>query len=50
YSMLGIRPGDSKQDLKRAYRRLALQYHPDVCKGDHCAPKFQEINAAYELL
>ncbi|KAJ7296649.1 hypothetical protein O6H91_07G106100 [Diphasiastrum complanatum] len=48
FATLGVHPGTSKQDIKRAYRRLALQYHPDVCKGDYCAPKFKQIQMAYE--
>ncbi|KAJ7296648.1 hypothetical protein O6H91_07G106200 [Diphasiastrum complanatum] len=48
FATLGVNPGTSKQDIKSAYRRLALRYHPDVCKGDHCAPKFKQIQMAYE--
>ncbi|KAJ7527210.1 hypothetical protein O6H91_16G042700 [Diphasiastrum complanatum] len=45
---LGISPGTSKQEIKSAYRRLARQYHPDVCKDDCCANKFKQIKTAYE--
>ncbi|KAJ7527207.1 hypothetical protein O6H91_16G042400 [Diphasiastrum complanatum] len=48
FATLGISPGTSKQEIKSAYRRLALQYHPDVCKDDHCTGKFKQIKSAYE--
>jgi len=50
YETLRLSPGASEKDVKRAYRRLALQYHPDVCKGDNCGVQFQKINQAYETL
>jgi hypothetical protein len=78
---LGLSAAASKQEIKQAYRRLALevgyiillpnpsldiinfwlssalvvkidhsvQYHPDVCKGDHCALMFKQVNSAYEV-
>ncbi|KAJ7566307.1 hypothetical protein O6H91_02G096400 [Diphasiastrum complanatum] len=48
FATLGVSPGTSRQEIKTAYRRLALQYHPDVCKGDYCATKFKQIKTAYE--
>ncbi|KAJ7527208.1 hypothetical protein O6H91_16G042600 [Diphasiastrum complanatum] len=48
FATLGISPGTSKQEIKSAYRRLALQYHPDVCKDDGCGSKFKQIKTAYE--
>lgn len=47
YKILGLSPGASKDDLKRAYRRLANEHHPD--KGGN-AETFKEINKAYGLL
>lgn len=44
-TVLGLEAGTSKEDIKRAYRRLAKQHHPD-CGGD--AEKFKEIQAAFE--
>jgi hypothetical protein len=46
----GVAPGTGKHELKKAYRRLALQYHPDMCKGNKCTIKFQKINFAYTTL
>ncbi|KAG0622061.1 hypothetical protein M758_3G068800 [Ceratodon purpureus] len=50
HSVLGVAPGASKSDIKKAYKRLALEYHPDVCKGSNCATDFREINLAYNML
>jgi len=50
YETLRLSPGASEKDVKRAYRRLALQYHPDVCKGDERGVQFHKINQAYETL
>jgi hypothetical protein len=48
FATLGVSRGASKREIKSAYRRLALQYHPDVCKGDSCTRSFMHITAAYE--
>ncbi len=51
YETLGCKRGASAQDLKGAYRKLAMQYHPDRNPGDAAAEqKFKEINEAYEVL
>ncbi|CAK9237798.1 unnamed protein product [Sphagnum troendelagicum] len=50
YATLGVSPGASMHEIKNAYRRLALQHHPDVCDGDNCTLNFQQINKAYESL
>eukprot|EP01018_Ginkgo_biloba_P013432 Gb_03325 [translate_table: standard] len=50
YETLRLSPGATEKDVKRAFRRLALQYHPDVCKGDNCGVKFHKINEAYETV
>ena len=47
YNVLGISKDSSKEDIKKAYRKLAMKYHPD--KGGD-PKKFQEINNAYEEL
>jgi len=50
YAILGVRRDASQDEIKRAYRRLAREYHPDV-NGDPVAQeRFKEINAAYEVL
>ena len=48
YKILGISKNASKDEIKRAYRRLAHQYHPDKNGGDDT--KFKEINEAYQIL
>jgi molecular chaperone DnaJ len=51
YETLGVPRDASQEDIKKAYRRLAKQYHPDVNKDDPQAnEKFKEINEAYEVL
>ncbi len=50
YETLRLNPGATKKDVKRAFRRLALQHHPDVCRGDNCGVQFQKINQAYETV
>src|SRR5690348_11278438 len=51
YKILGVEKRASADDIKKAYRRLARKYHPDVNPGDKAAEaKFKEINGAYEVL
>ena len=51
YSVLGVNRGASDDDIKRAFRRKAKQYHPDANPGDPGAEaRFKEINEAYEVL
>lgn len=50
YDILGVSRSADKDELKRAYRRLARKYHPDVNKEDGAEEKFKEINRAYEVL
>ena len=51
YEVLGVRPGGSPEEIKRAYRRLVMEYHPDR-RGDdqEAAGRLQEINQAYDVL
>ncbi|XP_059642387.1 chaperone protein dnaJ 8, chloroplastic [Cornus florida] len=49
YSTLRIQPGASESEIKKAFRQLALQYHPDVCRGSNCGVHFQSINEAYDI-
>lgn len=51
YEQLGVSKTASKDELKKAYRKLAMQYHPDKNQGDDKAEaKFKEINEAYDVL
>ncbi|CAN0862172.1 Chaperone protein dnaJ 8, chloroplastic [Linum grandiflorum] len=47
YKTLRIQPGASESEVRKAFRKLALQYHPDVCKGKNCGVQFSQINEAY---
>lgn len=54
YTLLGIPVGSSKEEIKRAYRQLAMEYHPDLPKNatrhTECVRKMAEINLAYDRL
>ncbi|GCL55146.1 heat shock protein 40 [Microcystis aeruginosa NIES-3806] len=50
YEILGVSRDAGKEDIKRAYRRLARKYHPDVNKELGAEEHFKEINRAYEIL
>ncbi|XP_042421339.1 chaperone protein DnaJ-like isoform X2 [Zingiber officinale] len=50
YRMLRVRPGASEKEVKKAFRKLALQYHPDVYKGENCGVQFHRINEAYDQM
>jgi curved DNA-binding protein len=50
YETLGVSDKASADEIKKAYRKLARRYHPDVNKEESAIEKFKEINAAYEVL
>ncbi len=50
YEILGVSRSADKEEIKRAYRRLARKYHPDVNKEPGAEERFKEINRAYEVL
>ena len=50
YQILGVPRNATDEEIKRAYRRLARQYHPDVNRSKEAEEKFKEINEAYQVL
>lgn len=50
YQVLGVERDVSQDDVKRAYRRLARKYHPDVSKEPDAEARFKEVREAYEVL
>ena len=51
YEILGVSKSSSKDEIKKAYRKLALKYHPDKTKGDKASEdKFKEASEAYHVL
>ena len=51
YKTLGVDKNASADEIKKAYRKLAMKYHPDKNMGDKSAEqKFKDINEAYEVL
>ena len=51
YEVLGISKDASEQEIKKAYRKMAMKYHPDKNQGDKDSEEhFKEVNEAYEVL
>ena len=51
YEVLGVAKGTDKKEIKKAFRRMAMKYHPDRNPGDKAAEaSFKEVNEAYEIL
>jgi len=50
YNVLGVPRDASPEDIKKAYRKLAMKFHPDVATEAGAAEKFKEIGEAYEVL
>src|SRR5919201_1488916 len=50
YDVLGVPRGATHEDIKRAYRRLARELHPDVNDDPHAGERFKQVAAAYEVL
>jgi curved DNA-binding protein len=50
YAALGVARDASQEEIKRAFRKLARKYHPDVAAGAETEARFKEINAAYDVL
>ncbi|KAL1292667.1 hypothetical protein HN51_053231 [Arachis hypogaea] len=50
YKTLRIQPDASESEVRKAFRQLALKYHPDVCRGNNCGVQFHQINEAYDIV
>lgn len=50
YEILGVSQGDSKEEIKKAFKEKAREWHPDINKSEDAEEKFKEINQAYQTL
>ena len=50
YGILGVSKNATEQEIKRAYRKLARELHPDVNPSEDAQQKFSEVTTAYEVL
>jgi len=50
YNIMGVERDASQDEIKRAYRKLARKYHPDVSKEKDAETRFKEVGEAYEAL
>jgi len=50
YSILGLQPGANESEIKKAYHKLAIKYHPDKNKAPDAEEQFKKISQAYQIL
>ncbi|MCJ9712559.1 DnaJ domain-containing protein, partial [Bordetella hinzii] len=50
YKILGVESSASEDDIRRAYRKLARKYHPDVSKESDAEARMRDVNEAYDVL